>query len=197
MQNLLTDILGSQISDDFLEKTGKSLNLDKEKTKSAIDKALPFLMTALSKNASTKDGATQLSNALKKDHDGGILGHMGELISNPENGAGKGILKHVLGNNQSKVEDFISQKNGMDKEGVGKMLQILAPMVMGGLGKVQKEGNLNPNQLAGILKVAGGSMDKDGVMGFAIKFLDKNGDGDVKDDLFRMGMKWLSVKFKK
>ncbi len=195
MQNLLTDILGTSIDDDFYKNTGQSLGVEKEQTKSVVSKALPFLLSALAKNTSTKEGANELSNVLKKDHNGDVFNNLGSLISNPESGAGKGILKHVLGGSQSKIEDFISQKSGIDKGNAGKILQILAPMVMGSLGKMQKEGKLNVNQLSGVLKVAGGKMDRDGIMGIAVNFLDKNGDGDIKDDLFKMGMKWLSGKF--
>jgi len=198
MENLFTDLLESRIGGNFLKKTGKTLNTDSKKTKSVVDQALPFLLGALAKNTSTNQGANSLSNALKKDHDGSIFNNLDQLISSPENSVGSNILKHVFaGNSRSEAETYISRKNGINTKEVGKMFQILAPIVMGGLGKMQKEKKINPEQLAGILKIAAKKLDKNSILALVAKFIDKNGDGDIKDDLLTMSKSWIFRKFRK
>jgi hypothetical protein len=62
---------------------------------------------------------------------------------------------------------------------------MLAPLVMGALGKAQRERGLDPGGLAGML---GGEQQRaadaaPGVMGMLGKFLDRDGDGSVLDDI--------------
>lgn len=198
MENLLTDLFSSKIDNSFLNKASVKMNATTDQTKSVVDQALPFLLGALAKNASTEEGATSLSNALKKDHDGSILDNLSELLDKPDSGAGEGILSHVLGGGQQKVEGYLSQKSGVDSGGVDQILKMLAPIVMGVLGKAQSKGNLDSSQLSGLLKLAtGGTGSSSITTSFVTKFLDKNSDGDIKDDLVKMGMRWLSGKFKK
>jgi hypothetical protein len=64
-------------------------------------------------------------------------------------------------------------------------LSMLAPLVMGALGKAQREGKLDPGALAGML---GAERQKasdaaPGVMGMLGRFLDRDGDGSVMDDI--------------
>jgi hypothetical protein len=195
--NLVTDILESYIGDEFFKKAGKRLNLDSKKTKSVVQQSLPFLLGALAKNSSTEAGAKSLSIALQRDHDGSILKQLDGLINRPEESSGSSILKHVFGENQTATETYISQENGVNKKEVTKVFQMLAPIVMGGLGKMQKEGHLDATQLSSLLQLAISKTGKINMLKFIMKFLDKNGDGDVKDDLLNMGKNWLFKKFKK
>lgn len=48
---------------------------------------------------------------------------------------GSGILKHILGGKQSGAIDMISQKSGLDSSSAGSLLSMLAPLVVGALGK--------------------------------------------------------------
>ena len=65
------------------------------------------------------------------------------------------------------------------------LLSMLAPLVMGALGKAQRERKLDPGGLAGML---GGEHQRaadaaPGVMGMLVKFLDRDHDGSVLDDI--------------
>ena len=74
---------------------------------------------------------------------------------------------------------------GIDPAKAGMLLSMLAPLVMGALGKAQRDGKLDPGGLAGML---GGEQQRaadaaPGVMGMLGKFLDRDGDGSVMDDI--------------
>lgn len=185
----------SQLGDSFIKKVSGNLGAGEKETSSAIDTALPFLLGALSKNTQSESGAQSLMSALSKKHDGSVLDNISGLIDDPAHGEGAGILKHVLGNKEGVVEKLIAEKTGLGEKSSTGLLQILAPVVMGALGK-QAQG-LDISQLSSLL---GGAADKVGEPSISSslvsKFLDKDGDGDVKDDLLSMGMGFLKNKFK-
>lgn len=79
---------------------------------------------------------------------------------------GEGILKHTLGDNRNAVEQSVSAESGLDLSQVAKLLPLAAPLVMGALGKVTKEGGLDAAGVAGLLLG-----EKDGIAGMAGNFL--------------------------
>lgn len=61
------------LAGDTLSGISEQLGVDENKTQQAIALALPLLIGALNRNASTADGAEALTGALQRDHDGSIL----------------------------------------------------------------------------------------------------------------------------
>ena len=72
----LLSMLTQQLGGDTVKKISSQLGADENKTKGAISASLPLLINALSRNASSDEGANALSNALSKDHDSGDLGNL-------------------------------------------------------------------------------------------------------------------------
>ena len=75
---------------------------------------------------------------------------------------GEGILKHTLGDNRNAVEQSVSAASGLDLSQVAKLLPLAAPLIMGALGKLTKEGGLDAAGVAGLLLG-----EKDGIAGMA------------------------------
>jgi len=191
--------LSSQLDSGFIEKVSGALGADTKKTGSAIDMALPLLMKGLANNASNKQGAESLSKALSKKHDGGIFDMVDTLISKPEAGEGAGILKHILGGKEASIEKFISKESGLDTGGSTKVLQILAPMVLGALGKEQQNQNLSSDQLSGLLSTVSDALAGKSSLSSDLltSLLDRDGDGDIKDDLMSMAGKFFTGLIRK
>lgn len=191
------DILSQQLGGGAVESMSRQLGADKSAVESAIPAALAVLTGAMAKNASRSNGARSLAGALERDHDGSILDNLGGLLSNPEGANGAGILKHVLGGRRSTAESAISQTTGLDSESVSKLLMMLAPLVMGALGKVKRERELGADDLASVL--AGerrrAETSAPGLGGLLGGLLDSDGDGDFKDDVARMGAGFLGKLF--
>ena len=147
------------------------------------------MIAALNKNTGTEKGAEALNNALEK-HDGSILNNLSGYLSNPDLKDGTGILNHLFGNQITNVANAISQSSGLDTNGSMKMLQMLAPIVLGALGQQKKENNLDAgglNALTSMLSgTLGGNKKASGIMGLVTNMLDANKDGNVVDDI--MGM---------
>src|SRR5690606_38980796 len=99
--------------------------------------AAPVLLGLLQKNASTSEGASSINKALEK-HDGSILDNLSGLLGSDTLSDGKGILGHILGNKQNSLEKSISKKTGVSAVNVSKIITMIAPIVMGYLGKQSK-----------------------------------------------------------
>lgn len=190
------DILQSQLTDEVIGQLSQQIGgVEPSQTKAATSGILTTLLGALAKNASSTAGAESLNNALERDHDGSVLDQLNDVIQGrPEvvqrhsravNGTG--ILKHILGERQSGAVDMISKMSGLEKGQTGNLMSILAPIIMGTLGKQKKQGGLD---LAGLISMLSGSMAQtktqnadNPLMGMIGKFLDADGDGSVIDDI--------------
>ena len=158
--------------------------------KNGVMAALPAMLAALGKNTGTEKGAEELNNALEKKHDGSILDNLSGYLSNPDLKDGTGILNHLFGNQTSNVANAVSQSSGLDTNGSMKMLQMLAPILMGMLGQQKKQNNLDAKGLGNLTSMLasnfGSEAGTSGIMETVTNLLDANKDGNVVDDI--MGM---------
>jgi len=158
--------------------------------KNGVMAALPAMLAALGKNTGTEKGAEELNNALEKKHDGSILNNLSGYLSNPDLKDGAGILNHLFGNQTSNVANAVSQSSGLDTNGSMKMLQMLAPILMGMLGQQKKQNNLDAKGLGNLTSMLasnfGSEAGTSGIMETVTNLLDANKDGNVVDDI--MGM---------
>lgn len=202
MSNLL-DLLQGQLDDNLIGQLSHQLGgVDQQQTATAAQGVISTLVTALAKNASTQEGAANLSNALDRDHDGSILDNLTGLLSGnmqPQNNKainGAGIIKHVLGDRQNGAIDMISQMSGLDSSKTGNLMTMLAPVVMGMLGKQKQQQGLDIGGLANLLSGTVHQQRSTGnpLMDMANRFLDKDGDGSAIDDIAGMVGKSLFGK---
>ncbi len=185
--DLLNSDLGKTIVSGVSQQSGQS----QDKTNSLLTMAMPVLMKAMKKNASTPQGAEGLFGALSNKHDGSILDDLGGLFGggvdqNVMDDGGK-ILGHVLGGRQRNVEQALSSKSGIDAGSVGQILKVAAPILMGILGKQQRQQNVRePSGLDGLLggMMKGSSPQQE--QSFLESILDADGDGSVIDDVAGM-----------
>ncbi|MFY0643767.1 MAG: DUF937 domain-containing protein [Bacteroidia bacterium] len=155
----LLEQLKSKLDSGTISSIASKIGADEGQTSMAIQGALPTLLGAMSTNSQSKEGAQGLLSALDKDHDGSIFDDLGSHINNFQNGSGSGILKHVLGGNSATVEQALGAKSGLNSSQSGQLMQILAPIVMGFLGKQKRSsaGGFDISQIANLL----GGMSKE------------------------------------
>ncbi len=183
----LTDLLQGALSGGTVSQISQTIGADENATSTAIQAALPMILGGMARNSASEDGASSLMGAIDRDHDGSVLDDLAGFIGNYSQGNGAGILGHVFGGQQSAVEQTVSQSSGLDMSKVGPLLAILAPIVMGALGKTQRQEGLGVGDLAGLLggstqQMASGSP----VVDLLSQVLDRNRDGSAIDDV--MGM---------
>ena len=190
MSDSILDLVTQALGSGGAAQISKQLGIDERTANSAIGGAIPVLMGALARNASSGEGAGALASALDRDHDGSILDDLGGFLGggNAEN-VGAGILKHVLGGKRSQVERGIGSASGLDAGKAGQLLSMLAPIIMGALGKAQRRQGLNPGNLGAMLGQEQRRMERrePGLGGMLGSLLDADGDGSAMDDLAKIG----------
>src|SRR3990170_1539264 len=132
----LTDSL-NQLLEGRADQIGQRIGADRTQTRSAITAAVPALLAALSADAERGGG---LKQAIQRDHDGSIIDQLpayldGTAQLSPRTTNGAGILEHTLGDRQPQMQQALSAKSGLDLGSIAKLLPLLAPIVMGMLGK--------------------------------------------------------------
>jgi hypothetical protein len=193
---MILDLINQSIGGDTIKQLSGQIGADEKSTENAFSAAIPLLMGALTKNSGQQGGAESLFSALERDHDGSVLENISGLLSNPDSANGAGILKHLLGSRQGRVESTLSQTSGLDAASIGKLLQIAAPLIMGALGQARKKENLDPSGLYRMLNGEMKTVEKRGVPTQGImSLLDSDNDGDITDDLARMGTSILGKLF--
>ncbi|WP_111306812.1 DUF937 domain-containing protein [Confluentibacter sediminis] len=187
----ILDLLNSDLGKTIISGVSNETNQPQNKTQDVLTMALPVLMAAMKRNASTPQGAEGLLNALSNKHDGSILDNLGGLFSGGVDSDvmsdGSKILGHVLGGKQEQVQNALSAKTGMDAASVAQILKVAAPILLGMLGNQAKKQNVsNPSGLDSMLSgMLGGSSAKH-EQSFLESILDANGDGSVIDDVAGM-----------
>lgn len=228
----LFDQLSQHVNADTIGQIANQIGATPGQTKTAVSAAMPMLLGALARNSATPQGAAGILGALERDHDGSLLdslggllggaggsgglgdigGILGGLLGGGSAGAGSGggmmdmggaILGHVFGGKQGNVAASLGKSTGLQSGQILQLLALLAPIVMGVLGKQNKQsGGLDQGGLADIL---GGAFQKSaaqapasvtqsagaggaGGMGDLLSsILDANHDGSVMDDLMQQG----------
>jgi len=188
----LLDLLNSPMGRQMISGVANQTGQPESKTADVLSMAMPLLMGAMKKNASTPGGAQGLMDALSSKHDGSILDDLGGLFGGGVDQSvvndGAGILGHVLGTKQPQVENALSSKSGLDAGSVSQILKIAAPILLGYLGKQTRQQNVSsPDGLNGLLGgLMGGNKAAAKQQSLIETFLDSDGDGSVIDDLAGM-----------
>lgn len=178
ISDLLNGAVGKELVNSITEKTG----INASQATNIVASGLPALMGAMQNNLTSGDGASGLLNALTSGkHDGSILDNIGGFLNGGDFNDGSKILGHVLGAKQSSMVQGLSAKTGVDSSIISKILPMLAPIIMGYLGKqTQNKGVSNTGGLGDLL---GGLVNGAGGNTMLTSALDQNGDGklDVSD----------------
>jgi len=182
-------MLSQAMGGDNISQIARQIGADEGQTATAINQALPILLGALDRNTDQPGGADALFAALGRDHDGSILDDIGGLLAGSQSGAGAAILGHVLGGRQRSVETGLSRASGLDLGTIAKLLPILAPIVMGVMGKLSRNQGLDAQGLSGYLTGERQRAEKTNpdAAGVLASLLDSDNDGQVIDDVMKLG----------
>ena len=187
----ILDLLNSDLGKTIISGVSSQTNQPQNKTQDVLTMALPVLMAAMKRNASTPQGAEGILSAINGKHDGSILDNLGGLfgggVDENVSADGEKILGHILGNKQQNVQNTLGAKAGMDAGSVAQILKVAAPILMGVIGKQSKQENVNSSSgieglLGGLLK--GNSPQQE--QSFLESILDADGDGSIIDDVAGM-----------
>ncbi len=192
----LEDLLGQQKGNEVVNQMSNTLGANNNEISSAIQMALPMILSGLANNAAQPQGAESLNQALQQDHQGDVLSNLDSYVSNPNSDDGLGILGHIFGNKQGAVAQQVSQSSGLNIGQVAQLLITLAPIVMGFLGKKQQQQGLDADGLSSLLQGQQQQMQSSGnpMMDMISGFLDKDKDGSAMDDLATMAASYMQKR---
>ena len=160
----LVNILSTLAGNDTVNEISRKFNIDTNKVSSVIKNALPTLIGAMQKNASTEGGAAALAKALG-DH----AGNANSMISNLKNvdlTDGSKILGKILGNNATSIFEGIGKQTGTTGLQVNNILSSIAPALLNMLGKLKGNNNTGNDALGALLgSVLGGGSGSGGGIG--------------------------------
>jgi hypothetical protein len=175
--DLLSQVPIAQIAD--------QLGVDQATATTAVQAALPTLLGGLQANAAQPQGAASLLGAL--DNHGGLVEGDGAVdLGQVDVGDGEKIVDNVFGDEKNTVISALGAGGGTGgNDLIGKLLPILAPIVLAYLAKQLTGGGAAPQQtqtsggglgdlLGGLL---GGSSNTGGLGGMIGDALSKNAGG--------------------
>ncbi|WP_194762701.1 DUF937 domain-containing protein [Microbacterium sp. UFMG61] len=127
----LDDILKQVPIDDIAAKLGVS----PEVAKAGVEQGGAVLLGGLAKNASTSEGSSAIENALKR-HEGKAGASKVDEIDQADGGK---IVSHILGADEKKVTEKLTESKETAGIDFDKLLPILAPIVMGLIANATKD----------------------------------------------------------
>ncbi len=127
--DLITGNAGNQVAAEAENKFGISQN----QVIALLAVAAPLVISYLKNKSQDANEAEALNKALDRDHDGSILDNPAQAAERQQEGGS--ILDHIFGGQKATVENQLSQNTGISMEKIGPILAMLAPIIMGYIGK--------------------------------------------------------------
>ncbi|TDQ77181.1 DUF937 domain-containing protein [Sphingobacterium yanglingense] len=164
----ITDLVTGGVGSKAISAIANLLNIEESKAKWLVAAAVPLMIAAL--NYNSKKGTEQEAgiNKALDQHNGGILDQIGGLLGQGPTEDDNKIVNHMFGNNTEMVKDNLAAKTGISTDKIGSVLAILAPLVMGYLGKQKQEqssGGGIGDLLGGLMGGQSGSSAGGGILG--------------------------------
>lgn len=154
--DLITGNAGTQVA----ESAGNKFGVSKNQVIALLAVSAPLVISYLRKKSQESNHeAEALNKALDKDHDGSILQNPTQVEARQQEGGS--ILDHIFGGQKATVENQLSQKTGISMDKIGPILAMLAPLIMGYLGKQKQASNVSSGGLGDLLGgILGGAQNE-------------------------------------
>lgn len=187
----LQDLLGQQQGNDALNQISNQVGADPNAVNSAISLALPAILSGMANKAQQPETAPMIADAITQDN-GGILDNLSNLSGGANPMLSAGILGTLFGNNQTQVAQQIGQQSGLQTGQVASILMMLAPLVLGYLGRQQTQQGLDMGGIIGMLTGQQQQIQQQSPMvGMLGGLLDQNRNGSPLDDLLGMAGQFM------
>ncbi len=130
----LIDLITGNAGDQVASQAENKFGISKNQVIALLAVAAPLVISYLRKKSQDDPNeAEALNNALDKDHDGSILDDPSQVEARQAEGGS--ILSHIFGGDKANVENQLSQNTGISMDKIGPILGMLAPLIMGYIGK--------------------------------------------------------------
>lgn len=153
--DLITGNAGNQVAEQAENKFG----VNKNQIIALLAVAAPLVISYLRKKSQDANEAEALNNALDRDHDGSILNDVSQVEARQQEGGS--ILDHIFGGQKAQVENSLSENTGISMDKIGPILSMLAPVIMGYIGREKQANGVNSGGLGDLLGgILGGAQNQ-------------------------------------
>jgi len=189
--NLVSEI-AEVLSPTIVSRIASALGLNQTSTQKAIVAAVPALLAALISYVSKPQGATKLSEVVRKQEPG-MLSSLASVIGGSGQKAlidqGASVLTSLLGGKTlSALTGAVGQYAGVGEGGSKSLMGLLGPVVLGVLGQQQRDSGFDASGLANFLSSQKSNVTGALPSGFS-KYL---GDTGILDNVSASGAKHVS-----
>jgi hypothetical protein len=143
------------LTPDLVAKIARTLDIDSEVAQSVVGAAVPAILASFAGLAAKPAGAQQLFDTLEQqgpDTPSQIAGAIGGPDQKAIADTGSGLLSALLGGSElNTLVSAVSTFSGISQNASKSVLGLLAPMVVGALGQLQRSGGLDASGLANLL----------------------------------------------
>jgi hypothetical protein len=158
--NLLSVLLKIMLAEKALSALSGKTGLSSAALKKLLPLAIPLLLRYMTSNASSQSGALSLLGALTQHS---LARNAEEMLREADEEDGGKIVKHILGDDDSKVVQSLSAETGMSEGEVTRGLNGMAPLLLSVLAASmlsannQSSSNSGSIDLSNVLNMFGGS----------------------------------------
>ena len=153
--DLITGNAGTQVAEQAENKFG----IQKNQVIALLAVAAPLVISYLKNKSQDANEAEALNQALDRDHDGSVLNDPSQLEARQQEGGS--ILDHIFGGQKAQVENSLSEQTGISMNKIGPILGMLAPLIMGYIGREKQSNGVNSGGLGDLLGgILGGAQNQ-------------------------------------
>lgn len=153
--DLITGNAGTQVAEQAENKFG----IQKNQVIALLAVAAPLVISYLRNKSQDANEAEALNQALDRDHDGSVLNDPSQLEARQQEGGS--ILDHIFGGQKAQVENSLSEQTGISMNKIGPILGMLAPLIMGYIGREKQSNGVNSGGLGDLLGgILGGAQNQ-------------------------------------
>lgn len=144
----ILDMVQQHLGAGGIQRISEQLGVPPEQAQAAIAAALPMVMGGMARQAAEPGGAEAIHQAIQTHAeapaaDPGLL-HGGA--------GGGGVIGRMLGNRHEEVQQQVSKASTLSPEKTGKLLMMLAPVVLMALARKHQQQGTTPEQLPQVLQ---------------------------------------------
>lgn len=155
----LLDLITGNAGDQVATQAENKFGVSKNQIIALMAVAAPLVISYLRKKSQDANEAEALNNALDRDHDGSILDNPSQVEARQSEGGS--ILDHIFGGQKATVENSLSEQTGISMNKIGPILAMLAPLIMGYIGREKQSNGVNSGGLGDLLGgILGGAQNQ-------------------------------------
>jgi OmpA-OmpF porin, OOP family len=150
----LVDAAKGLLSSELVNKASSFLGESESGVGAALSGILPTVLGGLADKSATTEGANVISRMAGEQNQSGILDNLGSFFGSDSGSLlskGANALSSIFGDKVGGLTSLLSSFSGIKSSSTSSLLGMIAPVVLGFLGKHAATNNLNAGGLANLL----------------------------------------------